>query len=294
MSLPENPSANDIVIEGLAKAGELDPDSSLITRVTDQWLREIKGDIYKKAKTLKCLQTTSYGVLNIGLDRYSNPSDFGHGLSVELLYGSKQGVATGGALGYVDLAADSDFGASNILGLGILIIGGTGQASYSQITGYNETTKRAAVTPNFQVAPSSGSTYMVIEQTYPVDEKNIGEFPAYRILSRGLPACFFPIGDEDYDEIQFNCPPDLAYGIRYRYYADIRSVDLASTTMTRILKELENIFLKGIEYRQLAGNNHARRGEAFQEYQLELNKLRFGDTYDSKLGGGQMRVVDYA
>ena len=133
MATPNNPTLTEIVTEGLKKAGDSDPDSTLITRASDYWMEEIKNTIRYESPKLAYLQITSIGVLIKGQSRYAYPTDFGSDLSIVLLDGGVSGAAQAGSSSTVTLAADDNSSLGGIQGKDILITSGTGQGSLSQI-----------------------------------------------------------------------------------------------------------------------------------------------------------------
>lgn len=294
MASPTNPTRDELVAEGLRKAGIFSPSSTVTAVARDKWLEEIKNDIWRRIKHLKFLQITAYGIIPQGQSRFSNPTDFASDLSLTLLDGNGVGTATGGGSGYVDLAASESYSESDLQGKHILITSGTGQASYSQITSYNSSTKRASVTPNFQTAPASGSGYKIIDVEYEVERKPIIEMDYLRVMGRTRPLYFFPVGDEDYGEFILNSPPDKEYGARLRYYANIMKIDVLSTHMSTLYLNYRSVWLKGIEWRALKENKHADQMVARQEYEAALAGLVFGDAYGVDMNNLRMRVGDYA
>jgi hypothetical protein len=292
MGIPANPTLNSLVLEGLAKGGEGDPSNSLISRANG-WMEEIKNDIWKRIKGLKFLQITSHGVIPRGQSKYSNPADFASNLNLTLLDGMITGTAQAGSPSSITLAASETTPEGKLIGKEILVLSGSGQASLSQITSYDETTKVVGVSPNFFAAPSVGSTYLVINSEYPVLEKHVGMIQDFKSLSLGRPEYFFPIGDEDYGEFILNCPPNKQYGARLRYYASIMKLDTSGTLMSTLYLHNRNLWLNGIKWKILDENKHAEMSIARQEYFGELNKLVFADAYGIDMNNLQQKVVDY-
>jgi hypothetical protein len=254
---------------------------------------EIKNDIWKRIKGLKFLQITSHGVIPRGQSKYSNPTDFSNNLNLTLLDGTVTGTAQAGSPSSITLAAGESSAEGDLIGKEILILSGSGAASLSQITSYDEATKEVGVTPDFYAAPGAGSTYLVITSEYPVFEKHIGLIQDYRSLSLGRPEHFFPTGDEDYGEFILNCPPDKQYGARLRYYANIMKLDTAGTLISTLYLNNRNLWLSGIKWKILDENKHAEMGIGRQEYFAELNKLVFSDAYGIDMNNLQQKVPDY-
>lgn len=291
MPVPSNPDLDSLIEDALFDAGERDPDATILARAAN-WAEEIKSDIYRLTKRLKDLQLTGYGVLTIGQSRYSYPSDFGTEMGMSLLYGTKTGVAQAGGSGTITLAANSNISSTWIIGKGILITAGTGVASYSQVTGYDTSTKVATVTPNFKVAPAVSSTYMVIDSEYELELKPLDQYKDDVLTYTSRPTKFYPIGDEDYGEFYLDCPPDAAYGIRFFYYGNIMRVDTDSTQMSNIYSKYRNLFLSGIRYKKYSEANDERESLWFQKYRNELGDLRNFEIYGKYLAP-QSNVTDF-
>ena len=153
---PTVPTQASLISEGLAMAGESDPDSTLTTRA-GLWFEEIKNDIWRKEKKLKSLQKTCYAILQKGESRYSYPSSFSSDISITILDGSRTGTAQAGSTNSITLASSESAGDSDLIGKEIIVTSGTGIGSFAQIISYSSTTKVASVTPDFETAPDSTS-----------------------------------------------------------------------------------------------------------------------------------------
>lgn len=294
MPVPSAPTLEEIVAEGLNKGGESSPSTSLTTRATDIWIEEIKNDIWHLCKNPKLLQITSYGIFNQGQSKYSNPSDFSSDLTLSILDGQVRGTAQAGTIASITLAAD-DASGEEIIGKEIMILAGTGQGSWSQITDYSTTTKLATVTPNFDTAPSSSSEYMIIDREYPVESRPIFQRDEInRTFVTGIANQFYPIGDEDFGEFILNKAPDKAYGARLRYYANIMKIDTDSTHMSTIYQRWRSIFVLGIAYRQLEDNDDDKDGKFEARYKEKLFNLINREAYGIDISRLQDRVSDYS
>lgn len=291
MPIPSAPTLAEIVSEGLNKGGESSPKSALTSRATNQWINEIKNDMWAIGKKPKILHVTAYGIFNQGQSKYSNPSDFSSDLSLTILDGNVRGTATGGSAATITLAAD-DISSTDIIGKEIVILSGTGQASWSQIVSYNTTTKLASVTPNFTTAPASGSGYLIVDREYPVQSVPVFQRDAVpRVPYNGIADQFFPIGDEDYGEFILNKAPDKVYPARLRYYANIMRVDTDSQLFSTVLQQWRNVFTAGIEFKQLDDNDDDEATKAEARYNRYLAVLT--RAYGFEISGLQDRVTDY-
>lgn len=292
MAAPSNPTLSELVAEGLAKAGVSNPSSSLTSRAENKWMEEIKNDVYQRIKSLKILQVTSYGILTKGQSRYSFPSDFASDLEITLLYGGETGTAQAGSASSITLASDEDISDGFIVGKDILITSGTGAASLSQVTAYNTSTKVATVVPDFKDAPGSGSGYMVIDNEYPIESRVLNDYDRYKFVGLKRPEVYFPIGDEDYGEFIFNSAPDLTYGARLRYYANIMKVDVSSTHMSTLYLQWRNLWIQGIKYKKLSEEDDDRAAVELAEYRRQLNGLVYSEMYGRDVRNLTDRIAD--
>lgn len=292
MSAPTLPTIDDIVEEGLSQAKNNNPSSTKLARAKNEWMEQIKNDISRLARRPRWLQITSHGILTRGRSRYSNPTDFGHDLSLVLLDGSVTGTAQAGSSSSITLQTGSTVSESDMVGHDILVTAGTGVASLSQCTAYDTSTLVATVTPNFNTAPGAGSTYIVVTNEYEVSPGHVRVSDASKIVSRGLPETFSQIGDEDYGEFVFDRPLDKSYGARLRYYADIGRLDLAGAHIQTLYYKWRNLWIAGIKAKELAENDDTEAGAAENAYRGHLNLLR-ADQYGMDLNNLQAKVVDF-
>lgn len=293
MSVPANPILNALVIEGIAQAGESNPSPALITRATNEWVEEIKNEIWNLSKKPKLLQITAYTVINQGQSRYAYPSDYSSDLVLTLLYGTNINACQAGSNNSLTLNAN-DASGQNIIGKEILMTAGASQGSYSQIVAYNSTTKIAQMVPDFNVNPVAGDTYMMIDQEYPVETRPIFDWESrVKLVSPGLPKYLYPVGDDQEGYFVFNCPPDITRGARLRYYADLSQVDASSTLMSVIYRKWRNIFILGIKYRKLNDEDDDNTAEAYKTYQAALRVLIYREAYGMDISNLTDRVMDY-
>jgi hypothetical protein len=289
---PSNPTQSELISEALAMSGEYDPSSSLITRA-NLWFEEIKNDIWRKEKKLKSLQKTCYAVFQSGQSRYSYPSSFSSDLSLTILDGQNRGTAQGGTVSSITLSSSDPNTDGDLIGREILITSGLGVGSFSQITGYNSTTKLADVTPDFDTAPDGTSTYMIKDVEYDLEQRPISDFKMFQQVGNGRPGYFFPLGDEDYGEFILNQPPDKVYGARIRYYANIMTLDTSDTLFSNLLLQWRNIWLQGIVYRRLRDANDDRSNDEFVKYRGELQSLINREKYGTDMSFLRDMVSDF-
>lgn len=293
MSIPSNPLLVDIVTEGINQAGEMNPSAALITRATDNWVEEIKNDIWNLAKKPKLLHVTAYTVINQGQSRYAYPSDYSSDLFLTILWGSNSNTCQAGSVNTVTLNANDQSG-QNIVGKEILMMTGTSVGSYSQITSYDPSTKIAAMVPDFDTAPVVGDTYMIIDTEYPVETRPIFDWEArIKLVSPGLPQYLYPVGDDESGYFVFNCPPDIRRGARLRYYSDISQLDSSSTLMSVIYRKWRNIFIKGIKWKKLADEDDDNTDAAQKDYMSALRILIYREIYGMDISNITDRIMDF-
>lgn len=255
MALPTLPTVTTICAEALTKAGYTNIPSAVQTRAETKWMDELKSDIMlsadKNSRKLKSLFTTGYTVTTIGIHRYTNPSDYHSDLNLTLLTGENTGIAQTGAVGSITLAAAEDVTSDFAVGKYIIITGGTGLNSCSQISAYNETTKVATVSPNFSVAPAVSSTYMIIDRNRELIEKHIISFDKMAYTSKSEPMNYYPLGSTTYGEFILYPNPDAVYGLQMRYFANLLRIDLASTLMDTLYEKWRTMWVNGIYMKAL-------------------------------------------
>lgn len=294
MPVPSNPTLEELVREGLKKGGESSPDSDLLERAEDVWIEEIKNDIWELGKKPKTLHVTSYGVFSMGQSRYSNPTDFSSDLSLTILDGAVRGTAQAGSVSSITLASDDPSTSDSIIGKGIIILANTGQGSYSQVTDYDSSTKIATVVPNFNTAPASGSSYMIVDQEYPVEQRPIFEYDRNQNAPiMGIANRFYPMGDEDYGEFLLNKAPDKVYGARLRYYADLTRVDTDSALMSTIYRKWRNIFVEGIRWKKIDDEDDDRADGAEGRYARKIQVIINREIYGLDISNLNDQVTDY-
>jgi len=293
MSIAANPLLSAIVLEGINQAGEMNPSAALITRATNNWIEEIKNDIWNLGKKPKLLHVTAYTTIPVGQSRYAYPSDYSSDLSLSILTGSNVNSCQGGSNNTLILNANDTSGA-NILGKEVLMMSGGSQGSYSQIVAYDGTTKIASMVPDFNTSPTLGDTYMIIDQEYPVQTRPIFDWETrLKVIAPGLPQYLYPVGDDQAGYFVLNCPPNVTYGARLRYYADISQVDSNSTLMSVIYRKWRNMFIQGIKWKKLADEDDDNEDKAKAQYMSALRVLIYREAYGMDISNLTDRIVDF-
>lgn len=297
MAPPAIPTASSLATEGLRQARIFNPTPSQIALYSGEVMEQAKNDLWTKIKSMKPLMNFSYGVLTIGQSRYSCPQDFSSDLTMTILDGFNTGQAGSGTVGTITLLpAAAPLQSSDVIGKEILITGGTGQASGSQITGYTLVgqTVTLTVTPNFDVAPDLTSTYLIVDSKWPVKDDHIANLDeVYRPAELSRPRKYYSMGDEDFDEFEFDCAPDKAYGVKYRYYINIMTLDLSSTLMTTLYQKFRDYWIKYVKAIALADQDDSTADAALVDAGRKLQDLIMSQQYGTDIHGLAQRVTDY-
>lgn len=295
MAVPTLPSLVSITTEGLKKAGNNTPTASQLTRAQDEWVEEIKNDIWAVVKKLTSLQTTTIQILTNGKSRYSLPTDYSSDIAMEILDGKTRGTAQDGSTTSITLAAADT--STDIIGSEIVITTGTGLNSISRVTAYNSTTKVATVSPSW-TAPASGSEYMIIDTTYPLDSKLISNLRSSgNMTTRGIPCKYYLTGDADDGEYELYPIPyqsdSHVMACRITYYADLMELDLAGTLMATLYKKWRNVFTQGVYLKELQNNDDDRVEREMAIYGTWLTNLIMREQYGTDVSSLKCTVNDY-
>jgi hypothetical protein len=294
MAAPTAPTQNSIVVEALKKAGYSDPatnNASLVTRAKDEWMQEIKNDIWAIAKKLKSLQTISHSVTVKGQSRYTMPTDFSSPISMTLLDGSKTGTAQAFGNTSITLAAAETATLEYMQGKFIIALGDTGSVNGRQVTAYNTTTKVATIGPSWDLSAESTVTYIIIENNYALSEEpvwnlDIQQFPG----TLDKPVNWMPVGDSDYTEFYLYQTPNKVYAIQHRYYANLMTIDLSGTLMATLYSRWRNIFTQGVLAKALKNDHDDEADRESAKYTNALQGLILREQYGMDLSNLQQRV----
>jgi|TARA_Y100000310_G_scaffold269935_1_gene283488 hypothetical protein len=295
MAAPTAPTLTIIATEGIKKSGYGNAAATLLTRAEDEWVEEIKNDIWTLAKKLKSLYTTSFAVTTNGVEKYSYPTDFSSEMSMTLMTGGVTGTAQAGSSTSITLASGDT--SSDLIGKEIMILSGTGSAQINQITAYNSSTKVATVNDTW-TDPDSSSVYMVVDKYKDLEQTVVWKHDSGRSSpERGEPSHFFPIGDVDNGEFilfptPFRSSTDTnGYGIRHKYYADLTRIDLASTLMTTLYRRWRSLFIQGVKYKSLENLDDNRATQEAQKYRGDLASLVMREQYGMDLSNIEISVI---
>lgn len=294
MAQPTVPTLVTITTESLKKAGHTTPTAAQLTRAQDEWMQEVKNDIWTLAKKLTSLQSVYYQPTVKGRSRYSMPTDFSSLLKMALIDGiNTSKVAQAATASSLTLNSGETFAEADIQGKFLIITVGTGLGSGTQITAYNSTTKVASVEPNFQTTPAATDSYIIGNINYPLDES-----PRWDIDGQGYPmkmekpTRYAPIGDNDDGEFLLYPTPDKVYAAQISYYANLLNIDLAGTLMATLYDRWRNIWTYGVFVKSLENDNNSKFVEANREYKNMLQSLIMREQYGMDISNLQQRVGD--
>lgn len=284
MSAPTAPTLTTLTTEALKKAGYSSPSPTMLTRAQDEWMNEIKNDIWLKGKKLKSLMAAHIEILNGGKSQYNFPSGFSSIHTAEILYGDECLDVTGGAAATVTLdSTDESQGEDDIEGREIVIYSGTGKGGVAQCYSYNENTYVASVSPAWTTVPVSGDTYFTVDEVIPLDLKSVQH---YRQISepyeKGAPKKLYQVGSEYYYGYYHLFPvpdDDHYYACRINYFIDLLTLDLAGTRMATLYQRWRNLWIQGVYARQLSDDDDSRALNEMARYYTMVKDTVALETY---------------
>jgi hypothetical protein len=301
MAAPSAPTLVTITTEALKRAGYSSPSAALLTRAQDEWMEEIKNDVWTLAKKIKALQATNVFVITKGEGLISYPADFSSDLSMVLMDCTHYGVCqAGGGVTTAKLAADEDMGEEYPIGKKIILYltADKTTAYESYVTAFNTTTKVATFSPAIAVTPDATYSYMVSDSHEPIKGPDhiIRLDELHNYAERGVPLKFYPVGDEDYGNFYLFPVPyrggDVPWAIGQRYYANLITLDLASTLMATLYRRWRSLFIQGVRAKAFANKDDDRAVQADAKYQRELQRLTARELYGTDLSDMQQTASD--
>lgn len=288
MAVPDAPDAESLCTEGIKKAGYASPSSAQLTRAEDEWLQEIKQDVWILGKRLKSLQAEHVEVLTPGLSRYDFPSGCSSVATAKILYGDEEDDVQDSAAATVTLDSEEDEGEDELEGKEIVIYSGTGKGSVSQIYSYDEDTLIASVSPAWAdtangTAPVADDTYFIVDNYIPLEIKPVTHFNEIASpFEKGPPNIMYPVGSEDQYGYYHLFPvpdEDHYYALHMIYYLNLLTLDLASTRMTTLYYRWRNLWIQGVKARQLDDDDDTRASVEMQRYYNMVKDIASLETY---------------
>lgn len=284
MAAPTAPTLVSLTTEGLKRAGYNSPGSDQLTRAQDEWMEEIKNDIWVLGKRLKPLMATHVEILDGGKSRYDFPSGFSSIYTAQVLYGDEVDDVGGGAAATITLDSnDEDMGEEELEGREVVVYSGTAKAEVSQITSYNESTYVAAVSPAWATQPVGDETYFIVDEVFPLELKNVDHFDEISVPhDPGTPECLYQVGDDThYGHYQLYPFPheDYYYAVRIKYFVNLLTLDLASDRMSTLYQRWRNLWIQGVKARQLSDDDDVRGPLEMQKYYSMVRDIANLETY---------------
>jgi hypothetical protein len=301
MAIPALPTVTSIVTEGLYQGGVFNPSAQQIARYSGDPMEQLKNSLWQELKQAKPLMTFSYMVLTPGQSRYSCPTDYASDMTMTVMTGFYTGPILSATANTVTLplVPNGNFDINQVLGEDLVIASGTGMSSVSQIIGLvsnSPTTQTLTVYPDFQTTPDATSTYMIVDNTWPVEQRHIAEYDIYhRSGGQDRPRYFFPMGNEDYDEFIFDVAPDNFYFFcaRMRYTVNFMTLDLNSTLLSTLYQKFREFWIYGIKSQVLMDNDDTRAPKSQEDRMAKLQALIRSQQYGTDLHNFAQHVVDY-
>ena len=298
MSISTPPILASLVLESLKRSGYSNPSADLQARATERWIEEIKAELWAKARQLKSLQSKAVTVLTKGVAQYSNPSDYASDMTIVFASGGTYGTAQNGSTSSVTLASSYAGVESDVIGREIVITAGTGVGGIATVSAYVPGTKVATVTPSFTTAPTTGSSYMILDDYRPLREAPVWDYaPVQTGQTKGYPDSFFPLGDPTNGKIILNPTPfrndSQPMILIHRYQADLTEVDAVAPLMLTLYQKWQQLWITGIRWKALQNDDDDRAPAAFQEYQKSLRDIMNAEVYGNTINELQTKVVDY-
>ena len=301
MAIPAVPTVAALVTEGLRQARIFSPTAQQIAIYQNEVMEQLKNDLWQQVKQMKPLQTFSYMVLTPGQSRYSCPTDYSSDMTMVVLTGFYTGTVSAGTTNTITVPVipNGSYDVNQVLGEDLVITAGTAANSVSQIIGLVDNhngTQTLTVYPNFQATPDGTSSYMIVNNQWPVEQRHVAELDMYhRTGGQDRPRYFYPMGNQDFDEFQFDVAPDnfYVYCVRMRYFVNIMTLDLNSPLMITLYQKFREYWIKGIKAQALADNDDTTANDAFHERDQKLQALIMSQQYGTDLHNFAQHVVDY-
>lgn len=289
MALPIDITSTIIVTEALTQAGYPSPSATLITRAKDRWLRGLMERLAKIDK-LTPFEETKITIMSPYKQRYALPIDADRVTQLMIYNGETTGIAQGGAASTITLAAIEEITEVKAKGALLFMLSGTSKNQNVRITAYNETTKVATVTPDFDVTVVAADTYLI------ADRENITEVKEAKDISDdviigSLPTKYHIYGRTPKKQILFNSviKDDEVAAIKCRYLVYPHKIDLTDSRLTSIYNEYFEELVQGVLAVAKRDNRDATMGEEFGRYNQYLNTLK--NKNDSEQEGGNIQLT---
>lgn len=263
-------SVSGIMIEGMKRALGRTPSSGEQSRALDYWAEEIKNDLWMESESHRVLQATALTLLTEGTQRYSTPSDYAELIGMTVLDGDERETAAGGTTTTITLSSNDSNSEEWHISKEIVLIAGAGSGQRSTITAYNTSTRVATVSPAFTSPPNATTNYVIIDYYDGIDVIGIEQFnEETNQTTRYRPTKVTEYGDQFY----FWGVPDKTYPVLIRYWVNLNSLDVNSSTFNTALIDWRSLFTQGFFVKTLQNEDDSRFDSEFVLYRDLLTKI---------------------
>jgi len=279
MAAPSAPTATTICTAALKRFyNGTTPEPDDVTRAEDEGLEKVKRDIMGLGRTWRPLLRTVFDVTKVGVSHYSNPSDYEIDFSIGLMSGTHTGeLQTVTSTSNVTLASTETVTKKQAEGKWLLITSGTGKNQAEQIDDYDIATKECVMRAAYATLPVDSDGYMIVSDI--LDLRNIHPVLYDKYQNTGRPCSplkYVNLENESVGEIALYPVPDAVFGLRRRYYADLRKVDLETNLYSTLMRRWANVLEQGVYVWKL-GEDDDRWATEYQIYQQMLMNLAVTD-----------------
>jgi len=242
-------------------------------RALDQWLPEIKDDIWlDDGGSHKLLEAETILLLTEGTHIYDLPDDFDSPKSLSILDGDERKTAQSGTVNTITLVSTDSSESEGRVGKEIVTIAGTGSSQKRQITAFNTTTKVVTVDSNWAVIPDSTTQYLIVSHYVPffiVDPTTFAKITDRTDRDRPESGMIWN------DKLYIQKGPDKTYVLWNQYWANILKVDLADTNATHqeMLANWRSLFVQGFFTKTLQNEDDTRADAQFLIYNNMISKI---------------------
>lgn len=267
-----NPSALDLIQEGMRKALGRIPTSGEKARALDYWYEDIKNDLWMSSTTHELLESEKLILTVSGIQNYSvsnNISDFERLHSAVIVDGDVRDKAQAGGSNTITLSADDSAEEDGRTGREILLIAGTGAGQLKTIVKYDSTTKIATVDSTWTTNPDSTTYYVIISHYVDLDingEKRLNQYTDRTEKGRPTLASLWN------DSVRLWEVPDKIYGLKINYWVNIQKIS-AGTTEQRMLREYRGLFTHGFYVKTLQDEHEPEYLQEFPVYMSMINAI---------------------
>lgn len=134
-------------------------------RALDQWLAEIKDDIWlEEGGSHKLLETDALLLFTEGTHIYDLPADFDSPKSFSVLDGDVRNTAQSGTATTIRLASTDSSEREGRVGKEVITLSGTGSGQKRQSTEFNTSTKDLTVDSAWSTIPNGTTGYLIVSE----------------------------------------------------------------------------------------------------------------------------------